>query len=83
MCSCVLFLALINGYIFKKNAGDGVNKIMKNSSIDCMVVERWRAFAYVLGKRLTPEQLASAVEEWELVCELEGWPSWDAGLTDR
>lgn len=37
-------------------------------------VERLQRFAHILGSRLTPEQLASALEEWELECESRGWP---------
>ena len=36
-------------------------------------VEQLQALAYVIGKRLTPIQLASALEEWELICEAADW----------
>ena len=34
-----------------------------------------RVVAYVqsLKRRMTPEQLASQAEEWELICEQRGW----------
>ena len=38
-----------------------------------MDIQRMQEFAFVLGRRLSPEQLASALEEWELVCEQRGW----------
>lgn len=37
-------------------------------------VERVRAFAVILGRRLSPGQLESVLEEWEMVCVKNGWP---------
>ena len=37
-------------------------------------LEQLKVFAVLIGRRLTVGQLASAWEEWELVCEQRGWP---------
>lgn len=37
-------------------------------------VTRIQAYVGTLRRRLSPEQIASADEEWELICERNGWP---------
>jgi hypothetical protein len=40
-------------------------------------LERMKAFAYILGRHLTDDQLAAALREWAIACASRGWASPD------
>jgi hypothetical protein len=73
---CGQFLPpLVGTALFWRNKVQLNNRLSQIESIRPTALDfvRLKEFAFVLGRRLTPEQLASAWEEWELVCEQHGW----------